>query len=150
MPSKSPKQARFFGAVMAAEKGDKKASKAAKKVAKQMSEKEIKKFLKVEGEEDAESVAKKIKKTGKVEFEKKAPKSRKKTAPPTQVQQSKKGKGSYSRKKKDDENLNESSILNFIDCILEKKYNDANKYLTSILNSKLKERIEKELDTPLF
>jgi hypothetical protein len=150
MPSKSPKQAPFFGAVMAAEKGDKKASKAAKKVAKEMSEKEIKKFLKVKGEEDAESVAKKVKKTGKVELAKEAPKSRKKTAPPTQVQKSKKGKGSFTRKSKNSKTIEESSISLFIDSILEKNYDDASKYLTSILNSKLQARIEKELANPLF
>jgi hypothetical protein len=150
MPSKSEKQQKFFGAVMGAKKGQKGVSGAAKKVAKDMPKKEIKKFLKKENEEDSESVAKKIKKTGKAEFTVKKPKDRKKTAPPTQVQKSKKGKGSYSRKKKDDETLTESTILNFIDCILEKKYDDASKYLTSILNSKLQARIEKELDTPLF
>ena len=52
-----------------------------------------------------------------------------------------------SKKKKP---LTESNISLFIDCILEKKYNDASKYLTSILNSKLQTRIEKELATPLF
>ena len=52
-----------------------------------------------------------------------------------------------SKKKKP---LTESNISLFIDCILEKKYDDASKYLTSILNSKLQERIEKELATPLF
>jgi hypothetical protein len=52
-----------------------------------------------------------------------------------------------SKKKKP---LTESNISLFIDCILEKKYDDASKYLTSILNSKLQTRIEKELATPLF
>ena len=150
MPSTSKEQKGIFSAAMGAKKGQKGVSGAAKKIAKQMPKKEIKKFLKIKGEEDSESVAKKIKKTGKAEFTVKKPKDRKKTAPATQVQKTKKGKGSYSRKKKDDETLTESPILNFIDCILEKKYDDASKYLTSILNSKLQARIEKELDTPLF
>lgn len=146
MPSKTDKQRKFFGAVMGAKKGSSKVSGAAKKVAKDMPKKEIEKFLKKE--EDSESIAKKVSKNGSVKLSKKAPKKREKTAPPTQVQKSKKGKGSYSRKKK--ENIEESSILSFIDCILEKKYDDANKYLTSILNSKLQSRIEQELSTPLF
>lgn len=146
MPSKTDKQRKFFGAVMGAKKGQKNVSGAAKKAAKDMSEKEIKKFLKKE--EDSESIAKKVAKNGAAKFSKKAPKKREKTAPPTQVQKSKKGKGSYSRKNK--ENIEESSILSFIDSILEKNYDDASKYLTSILNSKLQVRIEKELATPLF
>lgn len=146
MPSKTDKQRKFFGAVMGAKKGQKNVSGAAKKVAKDMPEKEIKKFLKKE--EDSESIAKKVAKTGAAKFSKKAPKKREKTAPPTQVQKSKKGKGSYSRKNK--ETIEESSILSFIDSILEKNYDDASKYLTSILNSKLQARIEKELATPLF
>ena len=150
MPSKSEKQRKFFGAVKGAKKGSSKVSGAAKKVAKKMPEKEIDKFLKKKGaEEDAESISKKIKKTGKAEFKKDGPKDRKKTAPPTQVQKSKKGKGSYTRAKKE-KPITESSLSLFIDCILEKKYDDASKYLTSILNSKLQERIEKELATPLF
>lgn len=151
MPSKSEKQRKFFGAVMGAKKGKSKVSGAAKKAAKKMPEKVIKKFLKKEKqkpEEDAESIAKKVKKDGKVKFTKEAPKDRKKTAPATQVQKPKKGKGSYNRKSKDV--VQESNILSFIDCVLEKNYNDASKYLTSILNSKLQERIEKELATPLF
>lgn len=146
MPSKTDKQRKFFGAVMGAKKGQKNVSGAAKKVAKDMPEKEIEKFLKKE--EDSESIAKKVAKTGAAKFSKKAPKKREKTAPPTQVQKSKKGKGSYSRKNK--ETVEESSILSFIDSILEKNYDDASKYLTSILNSKLQARIEKELATPLF
>lgn len=146
MPSKTDKQRRIFRAAMGAKEGQENVSGAAKKIAKDMSKKEIKKFLKKE--EDSESIAKKVAKTGAAKFSKKAPNKRKKTAPPTQVQKSKKGKGSYSRKNK--ETIEESSILSFIDSILEKNYDDASKYLTSILNSKLQARIEKELATPLF
>ena len=149
MPSKSEKQRKFFGAVAGAKKGDSKVSGAAKKVAKKMPMKEIKKFLKKDNEEDAESIAKKVAKKGKAEFTKKAPTPRKKTAPASQVQKTKKGKGSYTRNK-DKTTVEESSILSFIDCVLEKNYDDASKYLTSILNSKLQARIENELATPLF
>lgn len=48
MPSKSPEQEKFFGAVMGAKKGQKGVKGAAKKVAKKMSKKTIKKFLKKE------------------------------------------------------------------------------------------------------
>jgi hypothetical protein len=113
-------------------------------------------------EEDNESVAKKMKKgNGKATFKVKAAKTRKKSAPPTQVHDKKKGKGSYNRKAKNKtsvEQLNDDKgvfsedqeISLFIKCILEKKYNDANKYLTGILNSKMQARISDELNTPLF
>jgi hypothetical protein len=149
MPSKSEKQRKFFGAVAGAKKGDSKVSGAAKKTAKKMPMKEIKKFLKKDNEEDAESIAKKVAKKGKAKFTKKAPTPRKKTAPASQVQKTKKGKGSYARNK-DKTTVEESAISSFIDCVLEKNYDDASKYLTSILNSKLQARIENELATPLF
>ena len=113
-------------------------------------------------DEDNESVAKKMKKgNGKATFKVKAAKTRKKSAPPTQVHAKKKGKGSYNRKSKNKnsvEQLNDDKgvfgenqqISLFIKCILEKKYNDANKYLTGILNAKMQSRIEDELNTPLF
>jgi stalled ribosome alternative rescue factor ArfA len=113
-------------------------------------------------EEDNESVAKKMKKgNGKATFKVKAAKTRKKPLPPTQVHDKKKGKGSYNRKAKNKtsvEQLNDDKgvfsedqeISLFIKCILEKKYNDANKYLTGILNSKMQARISDELNTPLF
>jgi len=113
-------------------------------------------------EEDNESVAKKMKKgNGKATFKVEPAKTRKKSAPPTQVHAKKKGKGSYNRKAKNKnsvEQLNDDKgvfsenqqISMFIKCILEKKYNDANKYLTGILNSKMQSRIEDELNTPLF
>ena len=150
MPFKREKQRKFFGAVKGAKKGSSKVSGAAKKVAKKMPEKEIDKFLKKKGaEEDAESISKKIKKTGKAVFKKDGPTPRKKTAPASQVQKTKKGKGSYARNK-DKTTVEESAISSFIDCVLEKNYDDASKYLTSILNSKLQARIENELATPLF
>ena len=152
MPSISKEQGDFFGAVAGAKEGDSKVSGAAKKVAKKMPMKEIKKFLKKKkknNEEDAESIAKKVAKKGKAVFAKKAPTPRKKTAPASQVQKTKKGKGSYTRNK-DKTTVEESAISSFIDCVLEKNYDDASKYLTSILNSKLQARIENELATPLF
>jgi len=109
-------------------------------------------------EEDNESVAKKMKKgNGKATFKVKAAKTRKKSAPPTQVHRKKKGKGSYNRKTSVEQLNNDKGVFSenqeislFIKCILEKKYNDANKYLTGILNAKMQARIEDELNTPLF
>lgn len=55
------------------------------------------------------------------------------------------------RKIKKTEKINENSMItSFINCIFEKNYNAANKYLTDILNSKIQQRIEKEIETPLF
>lgn len=48
MPAKTEKQKRFFGAVMGAKKGQKGVTGPAKKAAKDMSEKEVKKFLRKE------------------------------------------------------------------------------------------------------
>lgn len=59
----------------------------------------------------------------------------------------KKGKGSYDRKKTLDENVD---ISKFIECVLLKKYAEANKYLHNVVESKLQKRIEQELATPLF
>ena len=55
------------------------------------------------------------------------------------------------RKIKKEDKINENAMItSFINCIFEKNYNAANKYLTDILNSKLQKRIENELTTPLF
>jgi hypothetical protein len=71
----------------------------------------------------------------------KAGKSKKKK--PEQSEESKKSKTNCK--------INENAtITSFINCIFEKNYNAANKYLTDILNSKLQKRIEDELTTPLF
>jgi hypothetical protein len=51
------------------------------------------------------------------------------------------------KKKQVNENFNISA---FINCVLEKNYSEANKYLTDILTSKMQQRIESELSTPLF
>lgn len=176
MPSKTEKQKKFFGAVMGAKKGQSDVSGEAKKVAKKMPKKEIKKFLKKEGEEDEcwkgyeqvgmkkkgnkkvpncvpkeedeQSVTKKMKKGGgKATFEGPKVKERKHFAPMSKPHKSKKGKGSYNRKKTFGEN---TDIVKFIECILTKNYASANKYLNSAVETKLQQKIESELSTPLF
>ena len=176
MPSKTEKQKRFFGAVMGAKKGQKGVSGKAKKVAKEMPKKEIKKFLKTE-EEDEQSVVKQMKKGGgKVAFEGPNVKERKHFAPSTQKHKSKKGKGSYDRKKSFDENeekacwkgykkkgmkkkgdkivnncVKESnSILNFLEAIMTKDHAKAHEYLKNTIDQKLQMRIADEINTPLF
>ena len=42
------------------------------------------------------------------------------------------------------------NILNFIKNISQKNYAEANKYLQEVINSKLKDRIEKTSDQKLF
>lgn len=147
MPAKTEKQKKFFGAVMGAKKGQSKTSGEAKKVAKELPKKEIKKFLKTEGEEDEQSIAKQMKKTGKATIKGPNVKERKKFAPATKVESPKKGKGSYDRKETFDENTN---ITNFIDAIFTKNYADADKYIKQAVESKLQSKIEQELTTPLF
>jgi hypothetical protein len=47
--------------------------------------------------------------------------------------------------------VNENSdIINFINCIITKKYASANKYLNNAVESKIQKQIEAELETPLF
>jgi hypothetical protein len=176
MPAKTEKQKRFFGAVMGAEKGQKNVSGKAKKVAKEMPEKEIKKFLKVENEEDEQSVSKALKKGGgKATFDGPEIKQRKKFAPATKVETPKKGKGSYNRKETSDEDeqscwkgykkqgtkkkggkevnnciKENNDISKFIECILTKNYASANKYLKQAVEDKLEKKIQQELNTPLF
>jgi hypothetical protein len=107
----------------------------------------IKKLPK-KGEEDTESVAKQIKKTGKAVFDGPQVKQRKQWAPPTKVEGSKKVYDRTKEKRKPfDEN---TDIINFIECILVKKYTSANKYLNRAVESKLQQKIEQELATPLF
>jgi hypothetical protein len=55
------------------------------------------------GEEDEQSLSKQMKKSGKVTFKGPNVKDRKKFAPATKVETPKKGKGSYNRKNKNDE-----------------------------------------------
>lgn len=147
MPAKSEKQKKFFGAVMGAKKGQKGSSPEAKKVAKDMPKKEIKKFLKKEGEEDEQSISKQMKEKGKATFDGPKVKERKHFAPATKVEKPAKGKGSYDRKKKFDEN---TDISKFVEALLLKNYSAANKYLHSAVESKLQDKIEQELSTPLF
>lgn len=175
MPSKTEKQKNFFGAVMGAEKGQSKVSGKAKKVAKAMPKKEIKKFLKKEGEEDEqscwsgykkegtkkkggktvnncvkESVQKKVKAGGgKAVFDGPKVKERKKSAPASQTHKKKKGKGSYMRAKKQKIEEN-NKISDFVDAIIEKRYNDADKYLKDVVEHKLQVKIAELHNTPMF
>ena len=157
MPATSEKQKKFFGTVMGAKRGQKGSSPQAKKVAKEMPEKEIKHFLKKEdeetpknNEEDAESVASQVKKTGKAVFEGPKVKDRKKFAPATKVETPKKGAAYNRAKEKRGEFGENTDIINFIECIMAKKYASANKYLNRAVEFKLQQKIEQELETPLF
>jgi hypothetical protein len=140
MSAKTEKQKKFFGAATGAKKEESNVSGKAKK--------EIKKSLTPEDkEEDAESIAKQLKTTGKATIKGPNVKERKKFAPATKVESPKKGRGSYDRKNAFTE---EVDIINFIDCILSKNYASANKYIKQAVETKLQQRIEKELSTPLF
>lgn len=152
MPSKTEKQKNFFGAVMGAEKGQSKVSGKAKKVAKTMPKKEIKKFLKKEDDEKTveESVQKKVKAGGgKAVFDGPKVKERKKSAPASQAHKKKKGKGSYMRAKKQKIEEN-NKISDFVDAIIEKRYNDADKYLKDVVEYKLQVKIAELHNTPMF
>lgn len=122
-------------------------------------------------------ISKEMKKKGKVSFDAPNKKERKNMPPPTQKHKKKKGKGSYDRKKEDVEEDEENPcwkgykqygtkkkngkevpncvkeqqiISRMVDCILEKNYSDAHKYLKEVLDSKTKNRIKEELTKPLF
>ena len=98
-------------------------------------------------EEDEESVSKQLKKKGKAVIDGPKVKDRKKSAPATQVHKDKK---KYDRKKKDDTVQENMDIVNFINCLLTKKYASANKYLNNAVELKIQKHIEAELETPLF
>ena len=105
-------------------------------------------YKKQVSEEDEQSVVKQMKKGGgKAAFEGPNVKERKHFAPMSKPHKSKKGKGSYNRKKTFGEN---TDIVKFIECILTKNYASANKYLNSAVETKLQQKIESELSTPLF
>ncbi len=150
MPAKTEKQKKFFGAVEGAKHGEKGVSGKAKKVAKNISDKDAKKFLKVEGEEDEQSVSEQLKSKGKAEFKGPSVKKREKFAPATKVEKPKKGKGSYDRKDDKEVVKENSDIIKFIECIISKNYASANKYLNNAVELKIQEKIESELATPLF
>lgn len=128
---------------------------------------------------EGKSTLKKMKEgCGKVAFEGPKVKERKRFAPATKVEKPKKGKGSFARKKAEDEDEEKScwkgyqkkgmkkkgdktvpncvevkeqtSIASMIDSIMQKNYAQANKYLKDTINNKISNRIEKEIDTPLF
>lgn len=152
MPSKTEKQKNFFGAVMGAKKGQSKVSGNAKKVAKTMPKKEIKKFLKKEDEEKTvkESVQKKVKAGGgKAVFDGPKVKDRKKSAPASKKHKKKKGKGSFVRDK--EQKIEENNKISmFVDAIIEKRYNDADKYLQAVVEHKLQVRIAELHNSPMF
>jgi hypothetical protein len=55
------------------------------------------------------------------------------------------------KKSENEESITESLMINkFIECIVDKKYTSANKYLKSIVEDKIQKRIEKAINTPLF
>lgn len=101
-------------------------------------------------EEDAESF-KDFKKKGKVELDAPKVKQRNAFAPPTKRHKSKKGKGSYDRKKLNNTVKEEKfNISLMIDCILEKNYSQAHKYLKKVIDSKIERKIKDELQKPLL
>lgn len=150
MPAKTDKQKKFFGAVKGAKKGQKDVSGKAKDVAKKMPEKKVDEFLKGENEEDEQSVSKQLKAKGKAEFKGPEVKKREKFAPATKVETPKKGKGSYNRKDKKEVVKENSDIIKFIECIMSKNYASANKYLNNAVELKIQQKIESEIETPLF
>jgi stalled ribosome alternative rescue factor ArfA len=92
-------------------------------------------------------MTKQMKKEGKVTIKGPKVKERKAFAPATKVESPKKGKGSYTRSKKITES---NDISRFIECLLAKNYADANKHLNQVVETKLQNKIQQELNTPLF
>ena len=98
-------------------------------------------------EEDEQSISKQMKNKGSVTFKGPKVKERKVFAPPTKVETPKKGKGSYNRSEKFTESNN---ISKFVECLLSNNYADAKKHLTQVVETKLQNKIQQELNTPLF
>lgn len=100
-------------------------------------------------------ITKELKKKGKVEFDGPKKKSRKKFAPASKVEPPKKGKGAFKREKNADEDeetpvTENASIINFLEAIVMKNYNDAHKYLHQAVETRLQDRIKDEIAKPLF
>ena len=89
-------------------------------------------------------VSKELKEKGKVVIDGPNVKARKKSAPAVQVHKSKK---KYDRKEPIEET---SDIAKFVECVIQKKYADATKYLQREVESKIQGLIAKEINTPLF
>jgi hypothetical protein len=132
MPAKTDKQKKIFDA----KKGK--------------SGKDKKTVEKVEGEEDEQSVSKQLKAKGKAEFKGPSVKKREKFAPATKVEKPKKGAGSYDRKDEKKPVNENADIIKFIECIITKNYASANKYLNNAVELKIQQKIESEIETPLF
>lgn len=89
--------------------------------------------------------SKELKTKGKLTVKGPKVKERKKFAPPTKVEKSKKV---YDRKK---ETFDESTnIAEFIEAVLLKNYAKANQCLKQAVEAKLAEKIQSQLNTPLF
>lgn len=59
--------------------------------------------------------------------------------------------GKQKKVKQKRKKLTESQVVSLlISAVSHKKYAEANKYLKGIINSKIKERIRKAVETPLF
>lgn len=88
---------------------------------------------------------KELKTKGKITIKAPKVKDRKKFAPATKVDKSKKD---YDRKK---ETFDESTnIAELVDAVITKNYAKANLHLKQAVESKISEKIQQELNTPLF
>lgn len=97
-------------------------------------------------EEDEQSISKQMKTKGKITIKGPDVKQRKAFAPATKVESPKKGKGSYNRSK-----ITESKdIVKFIECLMVNDFATADKYIHRAMEAKLQDKIQKELNTPLF
>lgn len=80
-------------------------------------------------------------------------KERKQMPPASKKHDKKKGKGSYNRKKSEKltkESIENAQIVGFINAIADNQYSLAHKYLADVINGKLSDRIEQNLNGPLF
>jgi len=108
------------------------------------------------GEEEEQSVYKQMKKGGgKVAFDSPEVKERKHMPPPSNTHKPKKGKGSFERNKRVDQDeqncVRESTNLSkFIEAIMTSNHAQAHKQLKDAINSKIQERIAQEIEKPLF
>lgn len=95
------------------------------------------------------STLKDLKKDGKVTMDGPAVKERKHFAPKSKKHSPKSGKGSYKRSQGDvvEESNNISA---FVEAVFEKRYSDADKYLKTLVENKLRRSIQKELTTTIF
>ena len=173
MPSSTKKQAAFFKVVEGAKRGQTGVSGKAKKVAKKMSNKKVKEFLKVKDESEEYPTVPLKKDTSKehptVPLKKDKPSGKSPLIKHRRVDMTTKEDedGTVPMRMSDEERAknvktrrqplkgkrvvsDSVDISKFVECIMLKNYASARKLLSNVIDKKIANQIDQQLNTPLF